>query len=294
MQTIRRCAAVAALLLAAAAHAQSEDEPLLATSRENWPTEITRRPLTLAGGMFEITAPLTVDVSSGADWSPWLLAPTLYFGVNDHWMLGVRHLSGLCLGSDSDCGTDKYNDVSVESVLSVGRGGGLDAALGLAVNYAPIDPATWSGEARLLLRAGGGAFAFTLAPTVNFGFNDRDTRIKWSGETFNLGTYNLTHAVAFASAANREVLLVPLTVQLQLGKTLAIAAGSALEGPLNPLTGDFGDYYQIPLQGGAMFTPTPWIDLGASITFLNAFGKETNDTNRWDNRLLTFFAAFRI
>jgi hypothetical protein len=294
MQTIRRCAALAAILVAGAAHAQSDDKPLLATSRENWPTEITRRPLTLAGGMAELTVPVSVNISKGADWKPWTIAPSLYFGVSDRWMLGVRHLSGLCLGSDANCGTKKYNDVSVDSLFSLGRGGGLDLALGLAVNYAPIDPATWSGEARLLMRAGGGAFAFTLAPTVNFGFNDRDSRIKWSGETFNLGTYNLNRAVAFPSAANREVLLVPLTVQLQLGPTLAVAVGSALEGPLNPLTGSFGDYYQIPLQGAVVVTPIPWIDLGASLTFNNAFGKNTNDTTRWDTRSLGFFAAFRI
>lgn len=297
MQIIRTCVAAAAALAAVSVHAQSDDRPLLATSRDNWPTEITRRPLTLGEGMFEVVAPLSANASEGADLQPWLLGPSLYVGITDQWMLGVRHLAGICLGDkDEDCGGQNYNDVSVDSVFSIGKGGGLDMAVGLSLNYAPIDPATWGGEARVILRAGGGAFAFTLQPTIHFGLNDRDEKLGAAAETFNLGTYNLIRAVQIPDAANREVLLVPLTVQMQIGPTLAIAAGAAVEGAINPEddTRDFGDAYRIPVQAAVVLTPIPWIDVGASLTFTNAFGKETPEEDRFDSRWFTVFGAFRL
>lgn len=303
MSSIRLCAALVAVLSTLGVARAQSDRPLLAERRSEWPTEITRRPLTLAAGMVEVALPVNLDVSRGADAEVALVNPSLYFGATDRWMIGVRHLAGVCLGRDLDdlgdaidgepepgC-RDRYNDVSVDSVFSLGRGGGLDLAIGLSVNVAPLDPAAWSGEARLIARAGGGAFALTVAPTVNFGLNDRDVaggREKWSAGSFNLGTYNLLRPVA--DAENKEFLVVPATLQLQLGPILAVAAGMSLEGPLNPSDGSFGDFYRIPVQGAAIVTPIPWIDVGAALTFHNLLGK--NDSA--DFRALTLFAAFRI
>jgi hypothetical protein len=285
-------AALAAVV--AVSSALAAEEPIIG-SRENWPTELTRRPLVLDQGMVELYVPAAINVSENRTADTVTSNPSLYLGLTDRWMIGVRHFVGICLGDDADDitsgvgeGCDRfYNDVSVDSVFSLGRTAGLEVAIGLAVNVAPIDPAAWSGEARLIAKAGGGAVALTVAPTINFGLNDREGRGKWAATSFNLGTYNL---VALEPALeNKEFLLVPATIQLQLGPNLALVAAASLDGPLNG-TVDFGDDYRVPVAAAAVLTPIPWIDLGASFTFANLLGK--NDTT--DARTLGFFAAFRI
>jgi hypothetical protein len=294
MTRIRICAALAATLAAlstARAQSSSEDAPILASHGvADWPTEVTRRPLTLGAGMAELYVPLNFDISKGADGKPVTSNPSLYFGVTDRWMIGVRHMVGLCFSGTSNGCAKVYNDVSVDTLFSLGRAAGLDLGLGLAVNYAPIDPAAWSGEARLVARAGGGAFAITVAPTINFGLNDRDTRPKLAAGTFDIGgTYNLVRAIP--DTQNREIISVPGTLQLQLGPALAVAGGIAIEGPIDPSTGSFGDFYRIPVSVAVMITPIRWIDLGASLTWPDLLGKSTNNT---DVRTIGVFAAFRI
>jgi hypothetical protein len=273
---------------------ESDDRPILGASRSNWPTELTQRPLTLDAGMAELYVPVNVNLSKGADGKPVTSNPSLYYGVTSRWMIGVRHMVGLCM-SGTDNGCDKaYNDVSLDTLFSLGRSSGLDLGVGFSLNYAPIDPAAWSGEARLVARAGGGSFAITVAPMINFGLNDRDNRTKWAGGTFNLGTYNLVRAIP--DTQNREIVSVPGTLQLQFGPSLALVGGIAIEGPVNPSVGDFGDYYRVPVTAGIVLTPIRWVDIGASLTFPDLLGKSDvgTDFDNADFRVLGIFAALRI
>jgi hypothetical protein len=288
-----RAAAMAALLIAAPARGA---EPALGGPRDAWPSEITRRPLTLGAGMVEIWAPLQLNASKDADWKPVTLNPSLAFGLTDQWMIGVRHIVGLCLGSESDGCAETYDDVGAFTRISVLRGGGLDVAVQGAVNLFGVssDTQLWSADAGVLVRAGGGAVAITAQPTVSFGLNDRDafvsrlTAIPWNFGTYDVITPGAT--VPTATLGNREHLSVPVTLQLQLGPVLALAVAASVEGPLNPKVGSFSDYYRIPAGVAAVFTPVRYLDVGAALTF-PAFGGK-NDTR--DLRELTLFAAFRI
>jgi hypothetical protein len=288
-----RAAALAALLALAAGPALAQDRPLLATSKDNWPTELTRRPLTLGAGMFELYVPVAINMSKGDVGKPVTSNPSLYFGLTDRWMLGVRHLVGLCLSGTSNGCTHTYNDVSVDTVVSLARSSGLDLAIGAAVNWAPLHgdaglPSAWSGEGRVIVRAGGGAVGLTVAPTLNFGLNDRDRATKWAATTFNLGTYDLVSVEP--SVDNKEFLTVPATLQIQLGPSLALAAGASLDGPLDTTGVSFSDAYRIPVSAALVVTPIPWVDLGASFTFTNLLGKGHSA----DFRALGIFGAFRI
>lgn len=276
----------------------------------DWPQEVTQRPLTLDQGMVELWLPVNMNMTDGRELEPVNLNPSIYFGVTDSWMIGVRHFVGICTtGEDEGC-REVYDDVSLDTVFAFGRGTGLNLGIGGAINYAPIkdDPA-WSAEVRLLARAGGGAVAITAMPTINFGLNDRDRdsdllpdgvpSIKMTGTPLNLGTYNvLTPAI---SPGNREYLLVPVTLQLQLGELLAVAVGASLNGPINAEDLDFSDVYTIPVSVAAVFTLFPSVDIGAALTFPNLAGADFDDesvgftlANGTDERQLSVFATLRL
>ncbi|WP_242395637.1 hypothetical protein [Anaeromyxobacter oryzisoli] len=304
MHGTRFCtAAIVALAAFSTVRAQSDgDVPILAAHGvSDWPTAVTKRPLTLGAGMAELVVPVNINMSRSTEGKPVSINPSLYFGITDRWMIGVRHFEGFCVSGKANGCAKVYNDVSVDTLFSVGRAAGIDLALGLAVNYAPIDPSAWSGEARVVARAGGGALAFTVAPTINFGLSNRESRAKRAATQFDIGgTYNLVLPVpdrklgvplTTADAENREFLSIPGTIQLQLGPNLAVSGGIAIEGPVDPSVGNFGDFYRVPVSVALTITPIRWIDLGASFTFPDLIGKTSHNE---DFRTLGVFAAFRI
>jgi hypothetical protein len=218
------------------------------------------------------------------------LNPSVAFGITDRWTVGVRHFVGLCFNGESGGCPEVYNDVSAFTRVSFARAYGVEFALLGAVDVAPItDPEAWAADAGLGMRFGGGNVAITLAPTVSFGLNDRETRISRTVPiAWNFGTYDVITPTA--SVGNKEHLSVPATLQVQVLPMLALAAAASLEGPLDPEVGSFGDFYRIPVGFAAIVTPVRHLDVGASLTFPNMAGK--NDTR--DLRQLAAFVAFRI
>ena len=281
-------AATAALLITTTAPARAAES--LGARRDTWPSEITKRPLTLGAGMVEVWAPVQLDVSKGADGKPVTSNPSLAIGITDEWMIGVRHLEGLCFGGVSNGCANLYNDTGLFTRVSLLRGGGLDVAIQGGVDATRwSDPRNFAANAGLILRAGGGPIAVTAAPAVSFGLRDRDTTPSRTGVFgWNLGTYDIN--TAEGTIGNKENFSVPVTVQLQLGSALALAVGASLEGPLNPPVGSFSDYYRIPAGAAVVVTPIRWVDVGASLTFPAFAGK--GDTR--DVRVLAAFVAFRI
>ncbi len=282
-------AAVAAALFTTISPARAADVAL-GGARDRWPMEITKRPLTLGAGMVEVWAPVQLNASKDADWKPVTLNPSLALGLTDQWQIGIRHLVGICLGGASNGCPNVYNDVGAYTRFSLGRSGGLDVAVQGGVDLTRFqEPRNWAAWGGVLLRAGGGAVAFTVAPAVSFGLKDRDTIASRSQPiAWNLGTYDVvTNETTFG---NKEHLSVPVTLQLQLAPAIALAVGGSLEGPLNPVVGSFSDVYRIPLGAAVVLTPFRYLDLGASLTFPAFAGK--NDTR--DIRALSVFAAFRI
>src|SRR5512133_3104766 len=187
-------AATAALFITTTAPARAAESR--GGHHDTWPREITKRPLTLGAGMIEVWAPVQLDASKDADWKPVTSNPSLAIGITDEWMIGVRHLVGLCFGGASNGCPTVYNDTGVFTRVSVLRGGGLDVAIQGGVDATRwSEPRNYAANAGLLLRAGGGPFALTAEPNVSFGLKDRDTTPFRTGAFgWNMGTYDVTTA----------------------------------------------------------------------------------------------------
>jgi hypothetical protein len=287
MRTSLARTAVAAALLTIIGPALGAES--LGRNKDEWPNEITKRPLTLGTGMLELWLPVQLNASNGADWKPVTANPSLGFGITDEWMIGIRHIVGVCLGgADNGC-PNVYNDVGAFTRLSLGRGGGIDFAIQGGVDYVRFqDPTNWAAWAGVILRGGGGPVALTLAPSVSFGLKDRDTIPNRSQPiSWNAGSYDLvTPETTFD---NREHLSVPVTLQLQLGPVVAVEVGASLEGPLNPNTSSFGSEYRVPAGAAVIFTPLKYLDVGASFTAPQLWGNKNNS----DIRALAIFIALR-
>jgi hypothetical protein len=268
-------AATAALLATAfgAAHAQ-ESVLDLPPDREAWPTELVRRPLTLAQGMFELTLPVNANLAPGDFGKPVFSNPSLYYGVTPDVSVGVRHFTGLCFSGSSNGCADVYDDVSVDSIWSFVRGASTDVAVGAALNATRLsDPFTSNAEVRLAVRYRmGSVAAITLAPQLNVGLSQRDTTA-----TVAVTTATTTTAVR----GNREALTVPATLQVQATDRLAVTVGAALAGPLDPEVGGFGDFYTIPVSGEVDYAVTNMIDVGANLSYTNLLGKSSTAANRF-------------
>lgn len=261
----------------------------LGDTRRSWPQEITKRPLTLGTGMLELWVPVQLNASKDADWKPVTSNPSIAFGITDEWTIGIRHLTGICLGGASNGCANVYNDAGVFTRISLMRGAGLDVAVqgGLdATRWS--EPRMWAANAGLLLRAGGGAVALTAEPMVSFGLKDRDTTpSRTAAFGWNVGSYDIV--TSESTFGNKEHLSVPVTLQLQLGPALAVEVGASVEGPLNPATGSFSDFYRIPAGAAVIVSPLKYLDVGAAFTMPAFAGK--NDTR--DVRFLSLFIALR-
>src|SRR5512141_1079417 len=109
----RLAAAFAAGLLAAALARAADEESVLdqPIEKEGWPTEVTRRPLTLARNMLEVMVPLDVTLSARRAGEPVFLAPSLYYGVTDAFTLGLRQFVGFCLSGSAHGCRKAYQDL---------------------------------------------------------------------------------------------------------------------------------------------------------------------------------------
>jgi hypothetical protein len=254
-----------------------------------YPNAVTQRPLTLPRGLLEITAPLGVSLSSGAGGEPTFLNPSLSYGVSDQLTVGLRHFLGMCFSGDDGGCPNFYNDLSLDALYALVTSGRLRIAAGAALSLAPIsDPTAVSGEVRLPIKFGGPSLAFVLSPTLSFGLNERDDGPKRYPVTFNAGTYDVI--IPAETAPNREVLRVPLTLQLQPGPNLAVLVGTSVDGALDPPVGTFSDVYRVPFMFGAVLATSASLDLGAVLTFPDLLGQDGTA----DDRFLTAFAALRI
>jgi hypothetical protein len=255
----------------------------------DYPVLLVDRPLVLPRGVLEISAPLGVSLSTGEVGEPTFFNPSISYGVSDQLTVGIRHALGLCFsGTDGNC-PEFYNDLGLAALYSLIQGGRLHVAWGLALNFAPIvDSTALSGELRLPVKFGGGLLALVLSPTLSFGLNERDSGRTIYAVAFNAGTYDIV--IPEEAVPNREILRVPLTVQLQLQRGPALLVGASVDGELDPLVGNFSDSYRIPAMVGLVYTPSRILDLGAALTFPDLLGQDATA----DDRFVTAFATLRI
>jgi hypothetical protein len=277
---VRALAAALGAAVALAVSAGADDQgPGGSYAKDDWPIELTRRPLTLAPGMFELTVPVNVNASTDRWGEPVFINPALYYGVADGMTVGVRHFTGLCVSGEAHGCAKVYDDVGVDSIWSLARGSGFQLAFGLGLDVFRIsDPTLLAAEGRIEAKWGTGPVAVVFSPTLTVGLTNRD-----DASQHMLG-------IAQQSVGNRESIAIPLQLQLQLLPAVAVFGGVALAGSIDPPTGSFGDTYTIPVSVGAQVSFTNRFDVGATLNFPTLGG--ANSTA--DNRLLTGFLALRL
>lgn len=288
-----------AVLVPAAPRAQESvlDQPI---DKEGWPTEITSRPLTLARGMGEVTVPLGIGLTKDRAGKPTLLSPSVYYGVSDTLTVGIRTFQGLCFSGAPSC-PKVFNDLSIDTLWRLWRGASTDLAAGVALNASPLtDPFMLAAEVRMVGRFRGGPLSLTVAPGLEVGLTERDADVAHGQPlAFPLATttFGFFQPVPGNGVplvpGNKEFLRIPATLAVQATPSVALAVATSLDGPLDPPTGSFSDYYSVPLGGALVLSPSNMLDLGVSFTFLNLAGKQRGQLDGVDQRAMQVFVSGR-
>jgi hypothetical protein len=267
--SIRSLIAVLGLSLSigAAASAQGRYGRGDVVTKDSWPDELVKRPLTLAEGLGQLDVPVVFNLSTNDVGKPVFVPLRLAYGVTDTTTLAITHQIGLCLTGTSNGCAKVYNDIGLEGLFSIAPTGPFQVALAAGLQFVSLsDPFAVAGVVGFDSRYGAGAIALRFDPRLSFGLNERD-------------------------AGNRETLSLPVILQLQATPNVALSIGSGLFGPLNPVVGSFSDLYAIPLVFGVAYT-TSRVDVGATFEFLNL--RATGGASATDARLGQVFASLRF
>lgn len=233
--------------------------------------EWTRQSFVLPKGGFELTGSparpdfMRINLSKDSAFKPVEFPINFFWGVTDRVMLGITHEHGLRLnsGAPDPKFRDTYNDVGFGSVIFLGGGRNYEVDLNLGVPLPRLSPDIWVGvRAGVLGRANfAERVAFYYDPSLYFGFNHRDD-------------------------GNGDGLNVPIWFYFQPTPMIAPFVGTGVKGPFK----NFGDHFEVPIEGGVLFTVARGIHLGGMLRFPNALGHG----NTLDWRELTFLAQFRF
>lgn len=239
-------------------------------TKQTWPRSFVERPPTLAPGMVEIFAPISIALSEDRVGEPVNIAPNIGFGVTDQLTVRLLHdepfrppgaATGICIGgTDSGC-PNAYNNVGLDALYLFVNARNLSIAAIAGLDAFNIDPFQFGGELGFILQLEGSIVQLELAPAFYIAFDDRD-----AGNEDFFGT--------------RAELLV------QVHKIVGLAAITGIYGRVD----EFGDRFVIPVGVGASFSVTKDYDLGARFTFTNLLGRDASA----EQRQATVFAAIRL
>ena len=252
-------ALVAGLGVPSAAHAGDGDGSY---SAESWPLAVIERPLTLASGMLEVRGDtFRANLSEDEVGEPLSLAPDIYVGLSDELTVGVTHEIGVCLtpGADSGCPT-AYNDVGLEAIYGLMRGGSFQLAARGGVVMPAFDPFVAGIEVGAVARIRGGSIAAVLDPSLYVGLVERDTLA--------------------------EIVDVPVAIQFQAQEQTMVFVTTGVRGPLD----GFDAAYEVPIGAGAVFAINNRLDLGGELRLDNALG----EGGGFERRVVFARAALRI
>ncbi len=227
--------------------------------------EFTERSYILPHGSFEITGPparprmVDINLSKGSGLDPVTIAPHFYWGVSDIVTVGITHQRGLCLGDNCE---HPYNDAGFGMLVGLAYGRKFELVLDTGVPVRSFDPFLLGVRAGVLGRVKFGRIvAFVFDPTLYVGLTNRDQ-------------------------GNREGVDLPFWFYFQATDVVVPFVGSAARGPLD----GFGDHFEVPLEGGVVFSVAENVDVGFVLRFDNLAGKDATP----DVRSLGFIGRFRF
>jgi hypothetical protein len=246
-----------------------------------YPDEYALRPLTLAGGTFQATVPVVLNLSKDRVLKPVMVPLDLRFGVNDQLEVFLTHpgmaaLSsvpvgaspayggGVCIGG-TDRGCPKfYNNLAIGGQMSLSKSGGIELS-----GIGAVDIRQFSPDMLLAIDLGVG-FKYVSAP-----ISIKATPVIGIGATKR-------------SDGNKEVLSIPVQVAFQATPQLAAFLDTGIVGPLS----HFGDFYGVPVGIGASFLASHGLDVGAEF-MLPLVVSGLSGNKALDGRTLAIFASYR-
>ena len=292
----------AALLCAGAAFAHDEPAPPehegaheggahgAVYTKDNYPTEVIKRPLELPDGMLQVNLGLDINLSSSINnaagdtvvgpFKPVHTPLSAFYGIGGKLQVGIE-TSGLCLNSEN-C-EKVIEDVGVEAAFGVIHQKGLEMSVQGGLSF------SWPGIAQADGTVATNVFA-SLAVGVDVRLQQDQFAVRAGPKLF----FGLTHR---DGTTNREYLRVPIDFQFQADPHLVLDFGMDLNlflDPPDPL--GFGDFIGIPLRVGAIYAINRQFDVGAVFTFTNLLGKSDAfvfGPSGFDGRQLSVFVAFR-
>ncbi|HLL24468.1 MAG TPA: hypothetical protein VK427_20195 [Kofleriaceae bacterium] len=222
-------------LLFAAAGPAFADVDSEQTDEHAWPTDFTRRPLTLRAGMLELGAGIFKSEGDDPMRMPTTLMLDARYGVTDATTARIRvgeltaaygARAGLCMGDSAGCMSHVGRigaDVSYH--LTSALDGEVDIALDVGAATASFDPLATRGHfgGRARYNGGAGGWSVTFDPRVEIGMSER-------------------------GVANPDAIVMPVRGHLPLGKVFDDWLGIV---------------YTYPITGGV--ERVMFVDAGASV-----------------------------
>jgi hypothetical protein len=276
------------VLCAGAALAQEHEHGHAEHGSGDYPTEIILRPLELPAGMLEVQANLTASLmdsfnigseSFGGPFKPTYLGFGASYGVTNQLQVGASS-NGFCLtGTGSGLCDHVFDDFAVEAAYGLQHGKEFALSLQAALEFNHLAgttnaqgndaPFEMAGGVGIDLRAVSGQFAVRAGPKLVFGLKER-------GEL------------------NKEYLRIPLALQYQVDKHLALEVAGAVDLFLDP-SDPFGvtDFIHVPVGAQVVYAIDKHFDVGGAFTFTNLLGKANAGANGFDGRVVSLFAAWR-
>lgn len=236
-------------------------------TKDTWPSELVKRPLTLSRGLAQVDLPLVFNLSTDAVGSPVFIPAQLSYGVTDAATVAITHGLGLCLSGTSNGCAKVYNDIGFAGTFAIAPRGAFQTAFVAGLDFLSIsDPFAAAAVIGLDTRFDNLPVALRVDPRLVIGLNQRD-------------------------AGNRELLVLPVSLEFQATPNVALTVGSGLTGQLDPVRGSFTDTIAVPLSFTALYG-TQRFDLGASFGFLNLRG--FGSVGATDARVGQVFVSFRV
>jgi hypothetical protein len=240
-------------------------------TKETWPLEVTHRPLTLATGLIEITAPVVVSLDNGGVAKPIRFPASAYYGVNDQLTVGVFFPTGPCVtGTDNGC-AKFINDVGVEAKFLVVPKGQFQAALVAGLVVPQFSDAASNLQTSLEL---GAILRYDMLPAA----------VRFDPRLF-LGLSGRSNSF------NREVINLPVTVEYQANKQLVVEASVGLSFVADPPVGSLSDTLATQIAVGGVYAVSNKLDVGAEFSFDDLIGSNSSSAA---TRSLKVFANIRM
>ena len=228
-------------------------------TKATWPTEETKRPITLTKGMLQINGNIGVSMSKELVGKPIVVTPNVFYGVSDKLTIGLVNSSLCVTGKDNGC-AKAFNSLGLDVIFAFMTGKlNVGAHGGVAIPQLS-DPMLAGVKVGVLGKYMAGKIAVTFDPSLYIGITERDF--------------------------NKEGLDVPVHVAFQATPKLAPFLHTGISAPLD----GFGDFYQVPVGVGALFGMSNKLDIGGQFTFANLAGKGSSA----DFRAVNIFCNFRM